>query len=329
MMRLPPFVLLRPTTAEEAARMLASEGPSAALLAGGTDLLPDMKRRQRTPKTLVSVASIEGIRGRAWNEAGALRIGAGESLRALERDERLAAVHPGLHDAILSISTPILRTMGTIGGNVCLDTRCDYYDQDEPWRRAIDFCKKCEGETCWTAPGSDRCWAVNSSDSVPVLIALGARIHLVGSEGARDLPLADFFRDDGIDYLAKQSDEVLTAIEVPPPALARTVYRKVRRRGAFDFPVAAVAVRLSMQRDRVEAARIVLSGVASAPIVCGEAAALLVGRRPEDDLLREVAKRAVRRAKPLDNTDHAPAWRKRVLRVEVRRALERASRSAP
>jgi len=270
---------------------------------------------------LVSLAKVPEIRGRERNDAGTWTLGAAETLRALERDARLTADLPALDTSVRSISTPLLRNMGTIGGNVCLDTRCNYYDQSWEWRRAIDFCMKCEGETCWVAPSSPRCWAVNSSDSVPVLLALDARVRLEGGDGVREIPVRELFRDDGIAYLTKASDEVLTAVEIPPQGDARSVYRKVRRRGTFDFPVAAVAVRLALDGDRVREARIVLGAVGSAPVESSDAEALLVGRSLSDDVIEEVATLAYRPAKPLDNTDHHHTWRKQRVRIEVKRAL--------
>ncbi len=322
MMRLPPFRWVEPRTVAEAVEVLAGEGPSAALVAGGTDLLPNMKRRQQTPTVLVSLAKLPEIRGRTRADDGTWTLGAAETLRALERDARLASDLPALATSVRSISTPLLRNTGTIGGNVCLDTRCNYYDQSWEWRRAIDFCMKCEGETCWVAPSSPRCWAVNSSDSVPVLIALGARVRLEGPDGVREIPVHELFRDDGIAYLTKAPDEVLTTIEVPSQGDARSVYRKVRRRGSFDFPVAAVAVRLALDGDRVREARIVLNAVGSAPVRSRDAEALLLGARLDDGAIEEAAALAGRPAKPLDNTDHEHTWRKRRVRVEVKRALQ-------
>ena len=321
MMRLPPFAWVEPTSAAEAARALAAEGPSAKLVAGGTDLLPNMKRRHQTPTTLVSCGRIVDLWSTRWQADGGVDLGAGETLRTLERDARLQAELPALWTAVHSISTPLLRNMGTLGGNVCLDTRCNYYNQTWEWRRAIDFCKKCDGSTCWVAPSSPRCWAVNSSDSVPVLIALDATVRLVGASGTRDLPVGHLFRDDGIDYLTKEPDEVLTRIVIPAQGAARSVYRKVRRRGSFDFPVAGVAVRLTMDGETVGSARIVLNAVGSTPVESTEAVGLLEGRRLDDDTIEQVAAKAFQPAKPLDNTDHEHTWRKKMVRVEVRRAL--------
>jgi 4-hydroxybenzoyl-CoA reductase subunit beta len=320
-MRLPPFRYLAPTSARSAARMLAEEGPTAAVVAGGTDLYPNMKRRHQTPGTLVAMRRVKDVRGRSWEADGSLRLGAAETLRSIELDASVRERLPALWEAVHSISTPILRAMGTIGGNVLLDTRCNYYDQNYEWRRAIDFCMKCDGEVCWVAPGSDRCWAVNSSDSVPVLIALGATATLVGPDRERRVPVADLFVDDGIDYLAKARDEVLTEVRVPPQGAARSAYRKVRRRGAFDFPVLGVAVRVETARDVVTKAAIVLNAVGSAPVACREAEAFLVGKRLDEDVIEETAVKAQKPAKPLDNTDHLHVWRKKMVKVEVRRAL--------
>jgi 4-hydroxybenzoyl-CoA reductase subunit beta len=321
MMRLPPFRYLAPTSAAEVARVLAGEGPSAAVVAGGTDLYPNMKRRHQTPGTLVALRHVRDVRGLTWGRDGSAEIGAGEVLRHLERDPALQERLPALAQAIRSISTPILRNMGTLGGNVCLDTRCNYYNQTWEWRRAVDFCMKCDGTVCWVAPSSPRCWAVNSSDSVPVLIALGARARLTGPGGVREIPVASLFKNDGIDYLTKARDEVLTHLVVPPQERARSVYRKVRRRGAFDFPVLGAAVRVHMDGDRVSRADVVLNAIGSTPFVCTEAQLSLLGKALTDDVIAEAAEKASKVAKPLDNTDHLHSWRKKMVAVEVKRAL--------
>jgi 4-hydroxybenzoyl-CoA reductase subunit beta len=321
MMRLPAFAYRAPTSALEVARVLAAEGPSAMVVAGGTDLYPNMKRRHQTPKTVVALKRVTELKGICWHADGSVTIGAGELLRAVERDAGIDARLPALAAAVRSISTPLLRNMATLGGNVCLDTRCNYYNQTWEWRRAINFCMKCDGDTCWVAPSSPRCWAVNSSDSVPVLMALGATARLVGPQGERTLPVAQLFKNDGIDYLTKQKDEVLTHLVIPSQGRARSVYRKVRRRGAFDFPVAAVAARVTFDGDRVASADIVLNAVTSAPLVATDAQQSLLGQRLTDDLIAAAAEKAARLAKPLDNTDHLAAWRKKVVQVEVRRAL--------
>ena len=321
MMRLPPFRYFAPDSAAEVAHVLREEGPTASIVAGGTDLYPNMKRRHQMPQTLVSLRNVHETRGIEARDDGSIVLGAGTALREIERHAAVVEHLPALQTAVESISTPVLRNMGTIGGNVCLDTRCNYYNQNYEWRRAINFCMKCDGDTCWVAPSSPRCWAVNSSDTVPVLIALDAQVQLLSADGVREVPVGALFVDDGIEYLDKRKDELLTRIVIPAQGGARSVYRKVRRRGAFDFPVAAVAVRIELDGDVVTRANIVLNAVGSTPVSCDDAAAKLIGHRLDDDRINEVAAIAWRPAKPLDNTDHLHSWRKRMVKVEVGRAL--------
>ena len=211
--------------------------------------------------------------------------------------------------------------MGTIGGNVCVDTRCNYYNQSYEWRKAIGFCMKKDGDICLVAPGSSRCWAVSSSDTAPVLWALGARVRLIGAGGERTVPIPALYRDDGIEYLAKRPDEVVTDILLPAADGWRSAYLKLRRRGAFDFPVLGVAVAARMDGDLVREARIVLGAVASQPRPAEKAAAALVGERMTRELIARVADLAAGPAKPLDNTDFTHPYRKKVTRVFVARAL--------
>lgn len=323
MMRLPTFRYFAPESPAEVARVLSGEGPGAMVVAGGTDLYPNMKRRHQMPKTLVSLRRVKPIRGLSWLPDGTARIGAGETLRDLERDARLRGRLPALASAIESISTPVLRNMGTIGGNLCLDTRCNYYNQNEEWRRAIRNCLKCGGDTCWTAPGGDDCWAVNSSDTVPVMIAMGARLRLVGAGGDREISAAEMYDvDDGRRWLTRRPDELLTEILLPPQGAARSIYLKLRRRGSFDFPVLGVAARIERDGPRVRRADLVLNAVGPAPIRCVEAERALAGSTLDDAAIERAAALAPAEAKPLDNTDFMPSWRKRMIPVFVRRALE-------
>jgi len=220
--------------------------------------------------------------------------------------------------------------MGTLGGNLCLDTRCNYYNQTYEWRKAIDFCMKKDGHICWVAPSSPRCWAVSSSDVAPVMVALGADYVLVGPPpgGERVVPAARFYHNDGINYLTKQPDEVLATVRLPAPDGWDAVYHKLRRRGSFDFPVLGVAAWVrweqgagSGERGRVMEARVVLGGVASWPQEVPEAGAVLVGTDLSDEGVAAAADAAYRPAKPLDNTDFDLSWRKQMTRVYVTRAL--------
>jgi 4-hydroxybenzoyl-CoA reductase subunit beta len=211
--------------------------------------------------------------------------------------------------------------MGTLGGNVCVDTRCNYYNQSYEWRRAIGFCMKKDGDICLVAPGSARCWAVSSSDTAPVLWALGAEATLVGPSGERRVPVASLFRDDGIEYLGKAPGEILTELRLPPVDGWRATYWKLRRRGAFDFPVLGVAAAVRLDGGVCRDARIVLGAVASTPREVPEAARVLVGQRLEPEVIARAAEAAARPAKPLDNTDLVYHYRKRMTRVYVARAL--------
>jgi 4-hydroxybenzoyl-CoA reductase subunit beta len=335
MMRLPRFRYLAPRDLDEATAMLADAGPAAAVVAGGTDLWPKMKRRQQTPAVVIGLAAVPGLREERWN--GTTLLGANLTLTELLENRALGAAYPGLLQAVGQISTPHLRNMGTLGGNLCLDTRCNYYDQNYEWRRSIDFCMKKDGRICWVAPGSPRCWAVSSSDTAPVLVALSARIHLRSSSasasggGERVVEAESFFADDGIVYLRKRPEEIVTAVELPSAASAkegtawRSVYRKLRRRGAFDFPVLGVAasflVRGQGKTAVAEAGRLVLGAAGSHPVLAEAAGQRLLGRPLTDETIAEVADEAARLAKPLDNTDYALGFRKRLAQNLLRSAL--------
>jgi 4-hydroxybenzoyl-CoA reductase subunit beta len=348
MLRLPPFRLLRPRTLAEAARLLVEEGaahersagaagaagePGAAepagpvrLVAGGTDLWPNMKRRHQRAETVVSlmgIAELAGIRdgGRGGNGGdgpGAARIGATTLLDDVARHPLIAGRYPALATAVASISSPPLRNMGTLGGNLCVDTRCTYYNQTEEWRRAIDFCMKAEGSICWVATSSPRCWAHSASDSAPMLCALDASVLLASARGERAVPVVDLYRDDGIDYLARRPDEILAEIALPAGSgsdRCRSAFWKLRRRGSIDFAVLSVAAAAwTDAAGTVTRARLFLGAVGSAPVAATAAAELLVGQPlralAEDQELLAAAGRLVRKAAtPMDNTDFQAQWR--------------------
>lgn len=308
MMRLPKFRYFAPTSVKEALRIKSGEGPDSAFVAGGTDLYPNMKRRQQTPKVVIGLSRIAALRKLRVGDAGAA-IGAGVPLSEIESHRRMRRAFPALVHAIEEISTPPLRNMGTLGGNVLLDTRCNYYDQNYEWRQAIDFCMKKDGAICWVAPGSPKCLAVQSADSVPVLIALGARAVLASPDGVRETALEALYANDGIHYLTKRPEELLTEIRVPKDGWTAS-YRKLRRRGSFDFPVLSVGAAVRFEGDRVAEARIVLGAVASAPVRASRAETLLAGRRLDATAITEAAAAAAGPSRPMDNTDHSFLWRK-------------------
>jgi 4-hydroxybenzoyl-CoA reductase subunit beta len=323
MLRLPDFTYIRPTTLAEASRVLRDLGPEAMPVAGGTDVYPKMKRGQFTPRYLVSLGKVEEHRGIRREEGRGLWVGAGETLSAVANHERVRAAFPALSTAAGLVSTLQLRNAGTIGGNLFVDTRCNYYDQSFFWRQAVGFCLKKDGDICLVAPGSRVCLAICSSDTAPVLSSLGAEAVLVGAGGSREVPLDSLYRDDGIDYLAKQPDELLQGVWIPEEAFGwRNVYLKLRRRGSFDFPVLGVAAALRIDASGTcEGAKIVLTAVASAPKVVADAPGVLCGRPVDEGAIDEAAELAMRVSHPLDNADMDYWYRKRMTRVYVTRAL--------
>jgi 4-hydroxybenzoyl-CoA reductase subunit beta len=284
------------------------------LIAGGTDLIPNMKRRHQSPKTLVSLRRVPGLKKKNGT------LGAGLTLSELVHDEAVRADYRGLWQAAAQIATPHLRNMGTLGGNLCLDTRCTYYNQSHEWRKAIGFCLKKDGETCWVATASKRCVAVSSTDTAPALIALGAAVRLVSAQGEREVPLAALYNNDGIDYLTRRADEILTEVSVP--AGWTSSYWKLRRRGSFDFPVLGVAAAARLAKDgTVEQARIALGAAASRPFLVDKAGQYLAGKRLTDEVVAETGAIVASRAKPMDNTDLDLYWRKDVAAAFVGYAL--------
>jgi 4-hydroxybenzoyl-CoA reductase subunit beta len=321
MMRLPLFEFRTPRTLEEAARILDGQGPDTMPLAGGTDLLPNMKRRQQVPKTLMSLRHIEGLTQVQISSSGS-RFGACLTLTDIAEDPRFRNGMTALAQAAALVATPHLRNMATLGGNLCLDTRCNYYDQNYEWRKAINFCLKKDGTTCWVAPGSAKCVAVSSTDTAPALIALGARVRLVSRSAEREVALSDLYNNDGINYSKRRPDEILAEVLLDSLHGWRSTYWKLRRRGSFDFPVLSVAAaaRLS-NRGVVEDARIVIGAASSRPLVAIDAARSLLGRSLNPETIAEAAILAARIAKPLDNTDFDMTWRKRVTAEFVSYAL--------
>src|SRR2546430_744699 len=278
MMRLPKFVYHTPRTIAEAVKIIGATGPDAQFVAGGTDLYPNMKRRQQTPRTVVSVMRVPELDRITGDGKSGIRIGASVTLTEICENEIIKRDYPVIANAARTISTPILRNMGTIGGNLLLDTRCNYYDQNYEWRKGINFCLKKDGDVCWVAPGSSKCWAVQSSDLVPVMVAIGAKFRLASTLGERMIDAARFYNDDGIDYLKKRPDELLVDIQLPPLNGWRASYQKLRRRGAFDFPVLGVAAWVQIDRAGiVKAAKLVLGGIAPSPIEITEASRVLIG----------------------------------------------------
>ncbi len=312
MMRLPKFDYRTPRTIAEAVKIIGDTGPEAQFVAGGTDLYPNMKRRQQMPRTVISVMRLSELNKIDGDGKGGLRIGASVLLSDIVEHPIIKRDYPVVASAARTISTPLLRNMGTIGGNLLLDTRCNYYNQNYEWRRGVNFCLKKDGDVCWVAPGSSKCWAVQSSDLVPVMVAVGAKFRLASTLGERMIDAAGFYNDDG-------------EIHLPPANGWRASYQKLRRRGAFDFPVLGVAAWVrygtGSGSDRVEDARVVLGAVAPSPVQVNEAAQALIGQPFDEEHIQAAAEACYVKARPLDNTDFVMNWRKQMTREYTLRAL--------
>ena len=323
MMRLPKFDYRVPRGIAEAVKIIAGVGPEGQFVAGGTDLYPNMKRRQQTPQTVISVMRLPELNEITGDGKSGLRIGASVSLTDICEHPVINRDYPVVAQAARTISTPLLRNMGTIGGNLLLDTRCNYYDQNYEWRKGINFCLKKDGDVCWVAPGSSKCWAVQSSDLVPVMVAIGAKLRFASTLGERVIDAAGLYNDDGIEYLRKRPDELLVDIQLPPLNGWRASYQKLRRRGAFDFPVLGVAAWVQTDSNQqVKQARLILGGIAPSPVEVNDAAEALIGQRFDEDHIRAAAEAAYVKARPLDNTDFVMNWRKQMARQYTIKALQ-------
>lgn len=318
MLPLPTFSVLSPRAVSDAAQML-TDHPQARLIAGGTDLLPSMKYGLFTPPTLIRLGGVSALRELAVTEAGGLRIGAGVTLRAVGRDARVLSRYPALAAATRTIATSTIQAMGTLGGNLMLDTRCAWYNQSTFWRGALGGCLKChsapEGAICHVAPKGKGCYAAHSADTAPGLLLYDAEVELVSTRGARRVAVAALYGDDGRDWIRRAPDELLTAVILPPPPAGRVVHRKLRARGSIDYPLLLTAVAFDPDRGP----RVVVSSVGPRPVeLAGVAEAWRAGG------VEAVAEAAYKQVSPLSTHVWPAPWRKKMVRVEVRRALEEA-----
>ncbi|MDE3077910.1 MAG: FAD binding domain-containing protein, partial [Chloroflexota bacterium] len=291
------------------------------VMAGGTDLLPNMKRNLFEPKHLVGLSQVRDLDYVRTDPDGTVRIGAGTLLATVARHPDLAR-YPGLRAAAASGSTPHLQNMGTIGGNLCLDTRCTYYDQSFFWRQALGFCLKNGGTVCRVAASSPVCLATHSADTVPAFMVLDAEVSVVGPQGARAVKVGDLYRNDGKDCLRLGRGEILTEVRVPPHEGYRTSYWKLRERESIDFPLVGLAFAVKLVGKRaVEDARVALTGVFSAPTRLGEVEKTLLGKELDEAVIRAAAEAGHKAAHPVDNTTGSIVERRNAVRVFITRAL--------
>jgi len=331
MLRLPKFEIAAPTSVNEAVVLLAEAGPSAMIVAGGTDLLPNMKHELFTPDLVVSLANIASLRGIRRIEGGWLAIGAMTSLAEVAADPLVVAQAPALSQAASLVAGPQLRTMGTLGGNVMLDTRCQWYNQTHFWRQALGFCLKKDGSACHVVAGGSKCVAAASNDTAPALMSLAATLEIEGPDGRRSVPIDDFFVSDGVHNKKLDPGEILVEIRLPPSAPGhRGAYGKLRDRGSIDFPLLGVAVRLDLDPSgRVSDADVVLTALQARPLRVKRAREMLLAAQARgaafESLAAAVGEQAHKQCHPLPNIPGDAAYRRAMVPVYVRRTLVAAA----
>jgi len=319
------FFLHRPASIAEAVKLRA-EAADSRYLAGGTDMVVNIRRGIEQPRTLVDLTAIAEL-GAIEADGEGLTIGAAVTLDTLARNEVVRRDYAAVAEAAGAVAGPTHRRYGTVGGNLCLDTRCLYYNQSEWWRRANAYCLKNAGETCHVAPGGKICFAAFSGDVAPAMLVHGAEVELTGTGGTRRIPLAELYRDDGMDHLTLEAGELLTAIRLPQnTAGVPSGYAKSRIRGSIDFPLAGVAVALRQENGRIASLRIALTATNPTPRLVDDTGGL--EGKPLDDVsldeLREMVRTA---AKPMRTTTVPPWYRRRVVGVLARRLAARLAAS--
>ena len=321
-MSLPSFQLLRPKSLDEAIALLSKHADEVKVIAGGPDLLPSMKQKLFTPPYVLDLRGVSELRGIHETRGGGTSIGALTTLATIEHSSHIRRDCPVLYHATKTVASPVLRNMGTLGGNICLDTRCLWYNQSLLWRRSCGFCLKKDGDLCHVAPGGKTCWAAFSGDTPPALLCLGAKVEIAGPDGLRRVPLADFYVNDGIAHLSLSPAEIVTRIYLPEASKGwRGSYQKLRVRGSIDYPLAGVAVALKMRDGRVEDARMAITAVNPAPHLVKDADAQLIGAELGEELAERIGEIASRTAKPLTTSALTPEYRREMVKVFAKRAL--------
>jgi len=307
---------------EEAVGHLAKHGAGIRVLAGGTDLIPSMRQKLFEPEYVLDIrhiAELKDIRPRSEN---GVEIGALTTLTSIERSDFLQQHYPVLTEAAATVASPLLRNMGTIGGNICLDTRCLWYNQSLTWRKGCGFCIKKDGDLCHVAPGGTKCWAAFSGDTPPALLCLNAEVEIVGAEGARRMFLRDFYTGDGVNYRKLLPNELVTRVFLPAESADyRGIYRKLRVRGSIDYPLAGIAVVMKRSNGHVADARIAMTAVNPAPLLVQKAGDMLIGKRVDEALAAAAGDIAARTAKPLTTSALTPEYRREMIRVFTKRAV--------
>jgi 4-hydroxybenzoyl-CoA reductase subunit beta len=324
---LPQFRLLRPRTLEEAVGCLEKHKGNIRVLAGGTDLIPSMKQKLFEPEFVLDLRRIEEMRGIKPLADGGVEIGALTTLRTIENSAFLRERFPVLTEAAVTVASPVLRNMGTLGGNICLDTRCLWYNQSLTWRKGCGFCIKKDGDLCHVAPGGTKCWAAFSGDTPPALLCLNAEIEIASASRIRRVALRDFYTGLGDDYRKLQPNEIVTRVFLPSASAGyRGVYRKLRVRGSIDYPLAGVAVAMKRSSNgngvgHVADARIAITAVNPAPLLVKGASELLAGKSINEVLAEAAGELAAKISKPLTTSALTPEYRREMIRVFTKRAV--------
>ena len=325
-MSLPQFKLLRPRTIVEAVGYLDQHSGNVRVLAGGTDLIPSMRQKLFEPEYVLDLRSISAMRGIKSNADGAVEIGALTSLRAIERSNLLRQHYPVLTEAAATVASPVLRNMGTIGGNICLDTRCLWYNQSLTWRKGCGFCIKKDGDLCHVAPGGTKCWAAFSGDTPPALLCLHAEIEIASASGTRRIRLNDFYTGLGDTYRKLEANELVTRVFLQASSAGyRGVYRKLRVRGSIDYPLAGVAVAMKGSNGHIADARVGITAVNPAPLLVKGAGEMLSGKALDEALAEAVGDLTAKMAKPLTTSALTPEYRREMIRVFTKRAIMAAA----
>ena len=302
--------------------MLAAHAGNIRVLAGGTDLIPSMRQKLFEPSHVLDLHGISQLNGIKPQPDGSVEIGALTPLRAIEQSSHLREHFPVLTKAASTVASPVIRNMGTLGGNICLDTRCLWYNQSLAWRKGCGFCIKKDGDLCHVAPGGTKCWAAFSGDTPPALLCLNTEIEVAGAAGRRRVPLYEFYTGDGINYRRLLAGELLTRVFLPASSSDyRGVYRKLRVRRSIDYPLAGVAVVMKRSNGHIADARVALTAVNPAPVLVKGASDLLAGKMMEETLAEAVGDLAARTAKPLTTSALTPEYRREMIRVFTKRAV--------
>src|SRR6185312_10507798 len=328
-MSLSEFQLARPRNLRDALAQLSDCRGDIRVLAGGTDLLPSMRQKLFEPEHVLDLRQIKELKCISETEQG-IEIGALTTLHEIEDSGFISKNYPVLHEAVKTVASPILRNMGTIGGNICLDTRCLWYNQSLTWRKSCGFCIKKDGDLCHVAPGGKKCWAAFSADSPAALLCLEAELEIAGPTGFRRMPLADFYTNVGDAHLKIQKNEILTRVLLPERTAGYSgVYQKLRMRGSIDYPLAGVAaiMKKSSAHGVVEDARVAITAVNPAPLLVKEAVHALIGKPVNEISAAAVGELAARLAKPLTTSLLTPEYRREIIRVYAKRAVLAAARA--